>query len=122
MRWVWTAVAMAAAAPLAAQSFDVPSGQPIQLYQELMPGDGLLYLSFLAPEIAEREMKFDVAAEDLDVLCQSIGLEKMKESDREIVEIVIRLFSDPIDYGTSNPDVKQFLNAYDVSNGSCEWY
>ena len=114
-----------AAIPLAAaaEAPNVPSGQLLSPYQTLIPkdGEGLLYLSFVAPDLGAAEMSFDIASADMDALCASVGIPQAKESVSEIGEIVIRLFAQPIDYGTANPDVVQYLGAFDISTGQCEW-
>ncbi|MEM7438360.1 MAG: DUF6497 family protein [Pseudomonadota bacterium] len=111
--------------PLAAQADTpiVPSGQPLSVHQTLTPSDaeGLLYLSFVAPNLAGGSMSFEIASMDMDALCEEVGIPQAKESVSEINEIVIRLFAEPIDYGTSNPDVVQYLAAYDISTGRCAW-
>ena len=123
------AALVGAVLPLSAHAYDltVPSGQIITLDEQLVvpPENKILYLGFTAPSIGgDYAVSFDRAAEDMDLLCEVVGIKeagKLIGDGVRIDEVVIRLMERLIPYGDVDPDVVQYLNAYDVSGGNCVW-
>lgn len=115
--------------PLATHAYDltVPSGQIVTLDEQLVvpPDNKILYLGFTAPSIGgDYAVSFDRAAEDMDLLCATVGIPeagKLIGQGVRIDEVVIRLMERLIPYGEVDQDVAQFLNAYDISGGTCLW-
>lgn len=115
--------------PLSAHAYDltVPSGQIVTLDEQLVvpPENKILYLGFTAPSIGgDYAVSFDRAAGDMDLLCEVVGIKeagKLIGQGVRIDEVVIRLMERLIPYGEVDPDVAQYLNAYDVSGGTCLW-
>ncbi len=115
--------------PLSAHAYDltVPSGQIVTLDEQLVvpPDNKILYLGFSAPSIGgDYAVSFDRAAEDMDLLCEKVGIPeagKLIGQGERIDEVVIRLMERLIPYGEVDPDVAQYLNAYDISGGTCLW-
>lgn len=106
----------------------VPSGQPVTLFEEqvIAPENKILYLGFVAPALAgEYGVTFDRASVDMDTICTDLGIGlagKLIGDGLRIDEIVVRLMERPIAYGEVDETAAQFLNAYDISGGTCEWY
>lgn len=123
------AVAAVVCLPLTAHAYDltVPTGQIVTLDEQLVvpPENKILYLGFTAPSIGGTyAVSFDRASEDMDVLCSRVGIKeagKLIGEGVRIDEVVIRLMERLIPYGEVNPDVAQYLNAYDISGGTCVW-
>lgn len=106
----------------------VPSGQPLTLYESriVAPENKILYLAFLAEALGgEYGVTFDRASLDMDKVCAEIGIPmagKLIGDGTRIDEIVVRLMERPIEYGAVDETAAQFLNAYDISGGTCEWF
>ena len=108
----------------------VPSGQSLEVYEEAFhtttPTRRQFYLGILAPAIKEDgEVGFEAANADIDVLCDDYALNKAQNPNDGLDaahEVVIRLMDSPIKYGDSNPDIRQYMGFYDISEGLCEWH
>jgi hypothetical protein len=111
------------------QAYDltVPSGQIVTLDEQLVvpPGNHILYLGFTAPSIGgDYAVTFDRAILDIDTLCETVGIPeagKLIGQGILIDELVIRLMERLIPYGEVDAEAAQFLNAYDISGGTCVW-
>ena len=120
--------AVAGAAQDAVDPIAVPSGQSVTLFEEqvIAPENKILYLGFVAPALAgEYVVTFDRASVDMDTICTELGIGlagKLIGEGLRIDEIVVRLMERPIAYGEVDETAAQFLNAYDISGGTCEWY
>jgi len=109
----------------------VPSGQYLLPYEFLWEDhrqpDGTvqtwLILRFLAPEIGKEKGKrsFDDVADDLDSLCKGMGLEVARVTGGGVSQVIVNLMNAPIARGASDANVTQYMNAYDITGGSCEW-
>ena len=125
--WVALAVILSWPASARAEQIAVPSGQPLTLHEQLVipPENRILYLGFLAPALGgEYGVRFDRASTDMDVICESVGIREAGRLIGEgvrIDEVVVRLMERVIPYGEVDPDAAQFLNAYDISGGTCAW-
>lgn len=99
------------------------SGRTVELYESFVPeeGAGLLYISFLAPWLAEAELPYEAAERDMAELCERVGLPASEEADEPVHEVVIRLLAAPLDYGEAAPELRQFAAVYDISSGGCRW-
>lgn len=111
-----------------AEPIAVPSGQALSLFEKqvIPPENKILYLGFVAPALAgEYGVTFDRASVDMDTICSDLGIGlagKLIGDGLRIDEIVVRLMERPIAYGEVDETAAQFLNAYDISGGTCEWY
>ena len=116
---------VAAAAGL---SLDVPSGQPLQVHEVRVvePERQILFIGLVAPHLeGDYAIGYERASVDMDHLCEQVGLPlvaKANDIDTDIAEVVLRLMARPISYGETNPDVAQFISAYDVTAGDCQWF
>jgi hypothetical protein len=60
----------------------------------------------------------------MDRLCEIVGIPeaaRLIEQGEQIEELVIRLMEQLIPYGEVNPDLIQYLNVYDIRQGTCLW-
>lgn len=119
---------MVVAGTAAAQEvIDVPSGQPVTFHDSIAsePGaEGLtLRFRFLAPQIARDAgvMPFELAAGDMDFLCESYALPRLAEIGPNVAQIVITLMDRPVPFGEPDPEATQFFEAYRPENGGCVW-
>jgi len=119
------------AAPVAANGLmQVPSGQVIVPYEFLwedhmdegVKGEAWLILRFLTPEIARANgrIKFEAAEKDIEVLCTKVGLPLVAQTGA-VNQIIVNLMDKPLARGDSDPEVTQFLGAFRVETGTCEW-
>ncbi len=108
----------------------VPSGQSLEVFEEAFhtttPTKRQFYLGVLAPAIQQGgDVGFEAANADIDVLCEEYALKKAQNPNDGLDsanEVVIRLMDSPVQYGDSNPDVRQYMGFYDISKGLCEWH
>ncbi len=108
----------------------VPSGQNLEIFEEIFqtttPTRRQFYLSVLAPEIKEGgAISYETASLDIDVLCNDYALQKAQTPTDGLDaarEVVIRMMDRPVTYGETNPDAKQYMGFYDISEGLCEWH
>ena len=108
----------------------VPSGQALEVFEEAFhattPARRQFYLGVVAPEIKKGgTVGFEAANADIDALCDEYALHKALNPNDGLDaarEVVIRLMDSPIEYGDSNPDIRQYMGFYDISKGLCEWH
>ena len=111
----------------AAEEITVPSGQPITFVDIIRdaPGpDGLTYrFRFLAPEIARAAGKVsgDQAADDMAALCDSYVLPRLANVGPVPSQIIVSLSDRPVPFGTPDPEVTQFFEAFSIADGACVW-
>lgn len=103
----------------------VPSGQIVTLQDVIwnVPGvDGLtLRFRFVAPAIGAGGVDFDVAAADMQHLCDSYVLPRVPEFEPRPEQVVISFSEAPVPFGEPAPDVVQFFESYRIENGACQW-
>ncbi|MGC3936251.1 DUF6497 family protein [Roseobacter sp. EG26] len=105
---------------------DVPSGQPVELYEVLIDEVGTetwLRFRFLAPEIARDtgSISFAQAESDLEHLCVEVALPYLTEFDLRPQIVAVTLLDRPVEFGQSDPKATQFIDVFRVSSGSCVW-
>lgn len=120
-----TTVAFAAATAVL-PVLDVPSGQPIELYEVLIDEVGAetwLRFRFLAPQIARDtgSVSFVQAEPDLEYLCRQVALPYLDEYDLEADMVAINLLDRPVEFGLTDPEATQFIDLFRVSSGTCIW-
>jgi len=117
---------MAATGTVAQQALNVPSGQPVTLGQVLVddsPGEIWVRFRFIAPDINAQKaiISADMAATDMDYLCQSLALPYLAEYALEPVRVIISLSDRDVPFGTTNPTATQFFEAYRPEKTTCIW-
>lgn len=118
------AIACLAAAPAAAQTA-LPSGLAATAADagvEVQPdGESWLVLRYLAPAIAGGAVAYEEVIADLDQLCATEGLTAVQTAQTPIVQVVVVLMDRPVPRGETVPEATQYIGAYRVENGQCEW-
>lgn len=109
-----------------AKFLTVPSGQKITLSEILiddMPGEIWVRFRFLAPQIGSGagQIGYDVSAPDMDHLCEAIALPYLEEQELSAARVVVSLSSQMIAFGSSDPSITQFFEAYRPENARCIW-
>ncbi len=121
------ALLLALAAPAAAEQIAVPSGQAITLLDVITDAPGPAgethRYRFLAPGIARANPSVpqEKILADIDHLCAAYVIPALDASDSAPEQIIISLSDQPIDFGTPNPEITQFFEAYAIQGGSCIW-
>lgn len=108
----------------------VPSGQKITpveiLWEKHFVGQEeqtWVILRFLAPEIAKDggSVDFEQAAEDMEHICESIGLPLAKMFGPGIDQVMVTLMERQVERGERAMGVTQYMSAYEVRQGACQW-
>jgi len=105
----------AAATPVA-----VPSGQVLYL-QEILWQEDTLRLRFVAPGIAREggTLGFEDVQQDFQALCETMGLQLLRETGRTVDQLVVSMADRPLAFGETAPDTRQFFEAFRIENGAC---
>ena len=124
--YVFAVVAAVIAGATGAEAYDVPSGQVISLNEILLdeaPGDLWVRFRFHAPQIGRNagDIGYDASAPDMDHLCDKVALPYLAEQDLTPERVVISLANQMIAFGSSDPTVTQFFEAYRPENARCIW-
>ncbi len=121
------ALFFALAAPAMAEPIAVPSGQPVTLLEVIKdvpgPAGETHRYRFLAPGIARTSATIspqEILA-DMDHLCAAFVIPSLEGSDSTPRQIIISLSDQSVDFGTANPEITQFFEAYAIQGGSCIW-
>ncbi len=104
----------------------VPSGMPVTPIDVIQdapgPGGMVVRFRFLAPAIGPGGgVDFETAATDLEYLCQTYALPKVKDNVPPPTQIIVSFTDREIAFGESSPDVTQFFEAYRIEDGTCVW-
>ena len=121
-----SAILLALSAPLAgAQDIAVPSGQAITQSEVIWETEDdtaevWVRFRFVAPQIAgDAGISFDQAAPDLLALCETVAVPLIAADGRPVDIAVISLADQPIAFGELNSEVKQYFEAYRVTDQGC---
>jgi len=118
--FLWGGVAAQAQAPDAA--IVLPSQAQVTLLDVItnIPGQGLTYrFRFLAPHI-RGEIEYEIAAADMQFLCDSYALPRLGTVGPVPKQIVITMLDRPIPFGEISPEAIQFFEAYRPDTDYCE--
>ena len=104
----------------------VPSGQPVELYEVLIDRVGnedWLRFRFLAPEIARALGRYSFAdvAPDMTVLCDEIAVPYMADQGLSADKVAIGLSDREVPFGVPDPEATQFIELYHVEGDRCIW-
>lgn len=105
---------------------DVPSGQLVDLFEVLIDdvaGEAWLRFRFLAPGIGKSGdgATYDQVAADFAYLCDTVALPYLTQFDLQADVIVISLLDRPLEFGASDPDATQYIEAFRAKAGACAW-
>lgn len=119
-------ISCALATPVAAQQVQVPSGQSVTLNEVLIderPGETWVRFRFIAPDIARNgeAINYDVAAPDMDHLCETLALAYLQQYELTPTRVVISLSDRVVPFGTPTPEATQFFEAYRPETTRCIW-
>lgn len=103
-----------------------PSGTTVDLYEVLIDevgGESWLRFRFLAPQIARAggTVSYNDLVDDFVYLCERVALPYLADYDIDASVIVVSLLDRPVDFGAADPDATQFIDAFRVTSGACEW-
>lgn len=120
------ALAPAASTAAAQQAIPVPSGQPVTLGEVLIderPDATWVRFRFVAPRIGDGpgEVTYDIAAADMEHLCQYLVLPYLAKYALEPARVVISLSDRPVPFGTSDPQATQYFEAFRPEATRCIW-
>ncbi|MDF0600584.1 DUF6497 family protein [Psychromarinibacter sp. C21-152] len=119
--------ALLLAGPAAAETVDVPSGQPVELAEVIREAHGpkgvTLRFRFVAPRIAggEDKLPFAEVAADMDFLCSGYALSHLPAPGPRPDRIIISLAAAPVEFGDIRPEITQFFEAYEIDGDACIW-
>lgn len=120
-------IAALALPALAQEGIDVPSGQPVTYLDTITDAPGPEGLTarfrFVAPQIAREggTMPFEMAAGDMDYLCETYALPRLPAIGPEVVQVIITLMDRPVPFGELDAEATQFFEAYRPEDGRCVW-
>ncbi|MGR3660794.1 MAG: DUF6497 family protein [Paracoccaceae bacterium] len=111
---------------VSADDIAVPSGLNLTLQEVITdrPGQGLTYrFRFVAPEIAGLggQLDYDIVEQDMAHLCRTFALSRIPQTGPKPNQIVISIADRATAFGTADPDVTQFFEAYSINGDDCEW-
>ena len=114
------------AGPVLAQQVQVPSGQAVTLNEVLIddqPGEIWVRFRFIAPDIARQggTVSYDIAAPDMDHLCENLVLPYLQEYALTPARVVISLSDRAVPFGAAAPEATQFFEAYRPETSRCIW-
>lgn len=121
----WLSVANGA--PAQPVIVEVPSGQPVEFHDVVRDARGSRGLTwrfrFIAPEIdrVTGSVSSDIAAEDMEYLCQNFAVDRLPNLGPRPSQVVISMSSKPIKFGSSDPQITQFFEAYAIEDNDCIW-
>ncbi len=105
----------------------VPSGQVVTLMGVITdvagPSGLTVRFRFLAPAIAREGGSIDpeIAALDMDFLCQSYALGRIASIGPQPAQIIISMSDIDLPFGETRPDATQLFNSYSIADGTCVW-
>ncbi|WP_245990316.1 DUF6497 family protein [Tabrizicola piscis] len=104
-----------------ADAIPVPSGREVRLIEVVtnVPGpDGATArFRFLAPGLTEADIP--ASADDMQALCDTYALARIDGMVPEPQQIIISLAGEDVPFGEAAPDVVQFFEAFEVTDGTC---
>ena len=114
------------AAPAWAERIEVPSGQEVTLAEvrlDDLAGEPWVRFRFIAPGISRvnGRISHDVAAIDMEALCNGHALAYLDATGTEAARIVISMSDRALEFGASDPDATQFFETYRRENDRCIW-
>ncbi|MCF6232295.1 MAG: DUF6497 family protein [Rhodobacteraceae bacterium] len=106
------------------QLIPVPSGQPLSLGEVLIDdtqGKDWIRFRFIAPRIGEGGVDYQLAAPDMDYLCQHLAIPYLAEYALKPARVIISLSDRMVEFGKANSEATQYFEAYRPENNTCIW-
>ncbi|WP_323786115.1 DUF6497 family protein [Thalassovita sp.] len=118
----WTSAATAVGQEEALTA--VPSGLQLTLLDQFIEaqpnGTAWARFRFVAPELAEG-IGYDQVEGDFPHLCAEFALPQLLNAGESVSQIVISMSSKPLEFGSTDPEVIQFFEAFSIDSGRCIW-
>lgn len=108
----------------AADEITVPSGLPITLQEVITnrPGQGLTYrFRFISPDIARGQRDYEMVEADMAHLCKVFALPRIPTPGPKPNQIVISIADRETAFGSPDPEITQFFEAYSIEGDTCIW-
>ncbi len=104
----------------------LPSGQSVDLYEVLIDDVGAerwLRFRFIAPDIAGADgaLTFTETQEGFEHLCAMFAGPYMEEFALDADVVVISLLDRPVEFGVSDPEATQLIEAFRITDAGCQW-
>lgn len=103
----------------------VPSGVAVEWLETLSDTEGpaglTLRFRFVAPEVGAGGYTPEMAAADMQALCDGFALPRIPNLGPQPAQVVITLADRPVPFGESDEAAVQFFEAYSVVDGACVW-
>ena len=101
----------------------MPSGRALTLVDVITnapgPAGAAARFRFLAPDLSSEDA--EVAAEDMQVVCDSFARERTEGMVPAPQQIIITFMASEVPFGEPAPEVVQFFESYRIENGTCVW-
>ena len=113
----------------AAADITAPSGLMPELGETIFEPVGvvttaakIMRLQFVSADLAD-QTRYDFATieADFEWLCQTVGLPRIEKSAPNVEQIIVSLASELVPLGETTPEVVQYFDAFQVSDGKCIW-
>ena len=109
-----------------AGEIEVPSGISVtrqEVLHDMLMGELWLRFRYVAPRIGKDAgtVTFDVAAIDIDYLCDQDAVPHVLANDLDPARIVVSMSDRPLEFGATDPAATQFFGAYRLEEGRCIW-
>ncbi len=106
------------AAPVAAQSFEAPSGLIAEVAEVVIEDAAdLARFRFVAPTLGQGA--FEDAAADATWMCEALAVPSLTAQAQAPGQIIIALADRDVPFGTSDPDATQFFFAFATDGETC---
>ena len=113
--------AVLATSVAAADTIEVPSGQPLSFLEFISENDGdLVRFRFLTPQIGAG-YDYMTVMPDFQALCDAQVMPVLDQNGLAPSQIVLSMSAQDIPFGEDNPDVLQFFEIFRPENGLCIW-
>lgn len=120
-------LAVATPLPVAASATDTPIETPSGLtvyLQEFIEEPGLFPLlraRFVAPTMTADTPEPETVLGDMEHLCNTVAIPHAQVAGEMPTQIVVSVSAEAMEFGTLDPDIPQYFEAYSVQDGTCMW-
>lgn len=102
----------------------VPSGLEVFVLEFLSDTDGeraLLRARFTAPALTADAPPIEEVLGDMQHLCNTMAIPSARTMDPAPAQIIVSLSAEPIEFGTLDPEILQYFEAYSIQGDTCIW-
>jgi hypothetical protein len=113
-------LALAAAAPAAAEPITTPSGLEVTLFDVVLePDAGLARFRFVAPPLSG--LAFDAVQGDFPWLCANVALPALAANSRTVAQVIVSVSDRELPLGVTDPDAVQYFEGFRIEDAACLW-